>query len=118
MSLPSLQAVSPEAAQSGAKVIQEVITFSQAATETSKRAMKLVRILIPELKDRNEFIASPAQFGPELGGNAQFTVSSDIVVVKSPIDGCDVLSDDINGKIAIILRGGCTFIHKVALSSS
>ena len=40
----------------------------------SKRDIKLLRILRPKLQERSEFIAGPAQFGPDLGGDARYQV--------------------------------------------
>ena len=35
----------------------------------------------------------------------------------SPLDGCDLFDDDLKlkGKIPLIVRGGCMFIHKVSM---
>ena len=41
-------------------------------------------------------------------------VSGDLVVPTSPIDGCEQFDDEkVYGKIVLIVRGGCMFIHKV-----
>ncbi len=59
--------------------------------------------------------ASYAQFGPQ-----GFSVTGDLVVVSdttsNPTQGCDSLINvaDITGKIALIDRGTCSFVQKVA----
>lgn len=45
-----------------------------------KREVKMIRILEPQLNENFEFIAGPAQFGPDLGGDAQFQVSTSQIV--------------------------------------
>ena len=41
-------------------------------------------------------------------------VSGELVVPASPLDGCEQFDDEnIYGKIVLIVRGGCMFIHKV-----
>ena len=44
-----------------------------------------------------------------------FQISGELVVPKSPVDGCSPFDDVeiIRGKIFLILRGGCMFVDKV-----
>ncbi len=36
-----------------------------------------------------------------------------VVIVVAPIDGCEPITNNVSGKVALILRGGCTFTSKV-----
>ena len=99
----------------------------------------MVRVLSPVM-EKNEFIVGPAMFGPRLGGGSEFLVSSDngssvfiglqcncsllfvpficcqisgTLAEPLPQTGCDLFTEDITGKIALLVRGGCLFIHKV-----
>ena len=62
-----------------------------------------------------DYNAAPAVFGPQ-----NFSVTGDLVVASdttaNPTEGCDNLinASAINGKIALIDRGNCTFVEKTA----
>ncbi len=54
--------------------------------------------------------ASFAEFGPAL--NATGVVGN--LMTTTPADGCDTITEDLTGKIALIDRGSCSFKSKVA----
>lgn len=56
-------------------------------------------------------VAGPSHFSPELVGDEY--VESE-VVFASPFRGCDTFknTEDIRGKILLMERGDCTFVHK------
>lgn len=66
-----------------------------------------------------EYAALIGNFGPEVPDNAPIT--KDLALVKktettgTPYDGCGTISNpqEINGKIAVVLRGDCSFVDKV-----
>jgi hypothetical protein len=61
------------------------------------------------------FEAQQASFGPPLRekggltGNVVFALDGE----GSPIDGCEPITNNVSGKVALILRGGCAFTSKV-----
>ncbi|HKU17316.1 MAG TPA: PA domain-containing protein [Steroidobacteraceae bacterium] len=60
----------------------------------------------------------PASFGPALtiaGTTAQVVVGIDDTAAPGPstTDACSPLTNDLTGKIALVDRGGCTFVVKV-----
>lgn len=61
-----------------------------------------------------DYVAVPAGFGPALPGNG---VSGELLLVQDGTnparDGCQAITNDIDGKIALIERGSCNFTDKV-----
>jgi PKD repeat protein len=63
-----------------------------------------------------EYLATPATFGPAL---TDIPITADIVLVADDVDpindGCNTIINgvDLNGKIALVDRGTCTFVDKV-----
>jgi len=70
--------------------------------------------------EADSFLGVPAGFGPIISSTP---ITTDLVLVEdddasvpvNPIDACDNLinTNEINGKIAVIERGNCTFVSKV-----
>ena len=61
------------------------------------------------------YIAQPATFGPSLSAGS---VTEDVELANDGVgvstDGCEPLTNSFNGRIALIDRGTCTFVLKVA----
>lgn len=55
-----------------------------------------------------DFLYQEADFGPSLS-----SLDADVVLAGGDNKGCDGVSAGAEGKIALILRGGCTFTDKV-----
>jgi hypothetical protein len=74
-----------------------------------------VRVLRPTVL-QGSYEAQPASFGPPLmgggGTTGQVVLADDGVGVGS--DACEPIMNNLNGKIALIDRGACTFASKVA----
>ncbi len=75
-----------------------------------------VKVLRPQIL-KGSFEAQAASFGPPLTGGGGTT--GQIVLVNdgagaSTSDGCEPILNNLNGKIALIDRGACSFVQKVA----
>ena len=55
---------------------------------------------------------SPAFFGP-----TAFEVKSASFTVTAPLNACSALHSNVRGKVAIVMRGGCTFFQKVKMAA-
>lgn len=109
-------AISEEAAQDGKDFMEEVIHIMKRVGNATDIKREMKRLVITEpLIEQKTFIAGPAMFGPQLGGETRYQISGELVVPKSPVDGCSPFDDVeiIRGKIFLILRGGCMFVDKV-----
>ena len=80
------------------------------------RANRLVEILKPAMEGIGKgFEAGPALFGPDM--TPSFSVRGPVVKVE-PFQACDPLDTAIagvKGHVALVQRGGCSFMKKVCV---
>eukprot|EP00731_Ephydatia_muelleri_P023845 Em0016g116a len=112
------RAKTPADAEEGWLLMQEIMKVMATQHNTGESSgdsvnseAAMVRVLSPVM-EKNEFIVGPAMFGPRLGGGSEFHISGTLAE-PLPQTGCDLFTEDITGKIALLVRGGCLFIHKV-----
>ncbi|XP_058445795.1 ER degradation-enhancing alpha-mannosidase-like protein 3 [Malaya genurostris] len=102
-------AKSPEEAERGLIFMQEMVELSKSNT-IPKTQLQAVSFRSSD-DDQQILKAGPSHFGPELTGDMAITQRG---VFVSPSKVCTSLknSRELNGKIAIVERGDCTFVDK------
>lgn len=91
--------------------MQEIVQLSQQVNQIhGNRLDRLVQMISFPVFGRENFIASPAQFGPDLSKSIVGEVAK-----AEPYNGCAPITNpkQISGKIAVIRRGDCMFQEKV-----
>ncbi|XP_058820118.1 ER degradation-enhancing alpha-mannosidase-like protein 3 [Topomyia yanbarensis] len=102
-------AKSPEEAERGLIFMQEMVELSKSNT-IPKTQLQAVSFRRPS-EEPQILKAGPSHFGPELTGDMMISQRG---VFVSPSKVCTSLknSRELNGKIAIVERGDCTFVDK------
>lgn len=105
------QASSALTAIHGIEFMQEMVQLNQQAESmATNRFDRLVQIVSGPVFGNEHYIASPAQFGPDL----KKTVMGEIAKAV-PYNGCSTIKnpEDIVNKIGIVRRGECMFQEKL-----
>ncbi|HYE96131.1 MAG TPA: PA domain-containing protein, partial [Rubricoccaceae bacterium] len=93
-------------------LIVALVLLAPASRGQEQRPLLEVEVLQPEMRERLHG-AGPAAFGPVPWA----PVEGDVVPVGVPGDSseyaCRPIEEDLAGRIAVIRRGGCTFVTKV-----
>jgi mannosidase alpha-like ER degradation enhancer 3 len=95
----------------GIEFMQEMVQLNQQAESMStNRFDRLVQIISEPVFGKEHFIASPAQFGPDLS-----TPIIGKIARADPYNGCEEVKNPthIVNKIAIVRRGECMFQEKL-----
>ncbi|KAI6238777.1 Alpha-1,2-Mannosidase [Aphelenchoides fujianensis] len=105
-------AASPLLAVHGLEFIKEMVELSQRMEKQPPAAMeRLVQLVSEPLLGTVHFLASPAQFGPDL-------LDEEVVgeaAVAEPYNGCSEIVNTrrMAGRIGIVRRGECMFQEKI-----
>lgn len=107
----SSEALSEAHADAGLLFMQEMIELSKSQKENSLHVPVFVRLPADSSHDEIVYTAGPSQFGYDLRSNPPVRGT---LAVARPLNACVRLENDeeLKGKIAIIQRGDCTFVHK------
>lgn len=107
----------PDAVLTAGRQFIAALVDAQQQAERRRRGSITVRVSSPSGLEHLEAEGGPALFGPSLD-ELDTTFYGSLVRVE-PETGCiPVAADAYRGKIAVVRRGGCMFVEKVARSAS